>query len=148
MITSAIEYIQDYISSEYFYFLDSKLKEQAEVILQFWCNETGNEPGTAQIETAFRKAAQLEIDLNVKKGIPEIVKEFYTFLSSSGKIPAAQEWGRMVTLYEDEYRESFRDDGSVRGTTHVKKYSDTGRNDPCPCGSGKKYKKCCMGLIS
>ena len=20
----------------------------------------------------------------------------------------------------------------------------TGRNDPCPCGSGKKYKKCCM----
>jgi hypothetical protein len=20
-----------------------------------------------------------------------------------------------------------------------------GRNDPCPCGSGKKYKKCCMG---
>ena len=19
----------------------------------------------------------------------------------------------------------------------------TGRNDPCPCGSGKKYKKCC-----
>src|SRR5205823_13028254 len=19
-----------------------------------------------------------------------------------------------------------------------------GRNDPCPCGSGKKYKKCCM----
>jgi len=21
----------------------------------------------------------------------------------------------------------------------------TGRNDPCPCGSGKKYKQCCMG---
>jgi SEC-C motif len=21
----------------------------------------------------------------------------------------------------------------------------TGRNDPCPCGSGKKYKKCCLG---
>jgi preprotein translocase subunit SecA len=20
---------------------------------------------------------------------------------------------------------------------------DSGRNDPCPCGSGKKYKKCC-----
>lgn len=23
-----------------------------------------------------------------------------------------------------------------------------GRNDPCPCGSGKKYKKCCMGSDS
>ena len=21
---------------------------------------------------------------------------------------------------------------------------ETGRNDPCPCGSGKKYKKCCI----
>ena len=21
----------------------------------------------------------------------------------------------------------------------------TGRNDPCPCGSGKKYKRCCGG---
>ena len=20
---------------------------------------------------------------------------------------------------------------------------EIGRNDPCPCGSGKKYKKCC-----
>lgn len=23
------------------------------------------------------------------------------------------------------------------------KYENVGRNDPCPCGSGKKYKKCC-----
>lgn len=22
--------------------------------------------------------------------------------------------------------------------------SKPGRNDPCPCGSGKKYKQCCM----
>ena len=22
-----------------------------------------------------------------------------------------------------------------------------GRNDPCPCGSGKKYKKCCGGQL-
>ena len=25
----------------------------------------------------------------------------------------------------------------------VKKGKKVGRNDPCPCGSGKKYKKCC-----
>lgn len=29
-------------------------------------------------------------------------------------------------------------DGTVRGTS-----SSVGRNDPCPCGSGKKYKQCC-----
>ena len=22
-----------------------------------------------------------------------------------------------------------------------------GRNDPCPCGSGKEYKKCCLGKL-
>lgn len=22
----------------------------------------------------------------------------------------------------------------------------TGRNEPCPCGSGRKYKKCCGGF--
>jgi len=25
-----------------------------------------------------------------------------------------------------------------------KNYAHTGRNDPCPCGSGKKFKRCCM----
>jgi preprotein translocase subunit SecA len=25
----------------------------------------------------------------------------------------------------------------------IKKAERVGRNDPCPCGSGKKYKKCC-----
>ena len=27
--------------------------------------------------------------------------------------------------------------------TIVNKAPKVGRNDPCPCGSGKKYKKCC-----
>jgi uncharacterized protein YecA (UPF0149 family) len=27
------------------------------------------------------------------------------------------------------------------------KSNNVGRNDPCPCGSGKKYKKCCISKI-
>lgn len=30
-----------------------------------------------------------------------------------------------------------------KGTTYVRKEKKVGRNDPCPCGSGKKYKNCC-----
>jgi len=30
---------------------------------------------------------------------------------------------------------------SGEGSSRTK--SRVGRNDPCPCGSGKKYKKCC-----
>ena len=28
---------------------------------------------------------------------------------------------------------------------YVREKEKVGRNDPCPCGSGKKFKKCCMG---
>ncbi|MFC6049659.1 SEC-C metal-binding domain-containing protein, partial [Methylobacterium hispanicum] len=27
-------------------------------------------------------------------------------------------------------------------------YRDVGRNDPCPCGSGKKFKKCCLDKVA
>ena len=30
---------------------------------------------------------------------------------------------------------------------YAREVSKLGRNDPCPCGSGKKYKKCCLGKV-
>ena len=38
---------------------------------------------------------------------------------------------------------SHRDEGNSRGTTVRRQSEKIGRNAPCPCGSGKKYKKCC-----
>jgi len=35
------------------------------------------------------------------------------------------------------------DEGRPKQSPVVKSGPDVGRNDPCPCGSGKKYKKCC-----
>ncbi|MCB1611648.1 MAG: SEC-C domain-containing protein, partial [Xanthomonadales bacterium] len=32
--------------------------------------------------------------------------------------------------------------GGVRGEPIVRGSAKVGRNDPCPCGSGKKYKAC------
>ena len=26
----------------------------------------------------------------------------------------------------------------------IVRHAHVGRNDPCPCGSGKKFKKCCL----
>ena len=34
-------------------------------------------------------------------------------------------------------------DGTLKKKPVVNKEAKVGRNDPCPCGSGKKYKKCC-----
>ena len=35
-------------------------------------------------------------------------------------------------------------DADRRDNRALPQHSKVGRNDPCPCGSGKKYKKCCL----
>lgn len=50
---------------------------------------------------------------------------------------------------EDKAREALEPDFTLEdrfGEPDVafNPYRDVGRNDPCPCGSGKKYKKCCL----
>lgn len=58
--------------------------------------------------------------------------------------------------YEHHETSRFRKDGSGQwlfidgdgeqkrvGAQLVRQGPKTGRNDPCPCGSGKKFKKCC-----
>ena len=39
---------------------------------------------------------------------------------------------------------SHGEDGTAAAKTPVRKNVKVGRNDPCPCGSGKKYKNCCL----
>lgn len=48
------------------------------------------------------------------------------------------QWEKIFTAEERKalYKEQ-RESGTIR------KEKKIGRNDPCPCGSGKKYKKCC-----
>jgi uncharacterized protein YecA (UPF0149 family) len=41
--------------------------------------------------------------------------------------------------------DSAHETGQVTSTTYRHQDEKVGRNDPCPCGSGKKYKKCCEG---
>ena len=46
---------------------------------------------------------------------------------------------------EQDYEEIKRNflEMYTRAHTPFVKDKTPGRNDPCPCGSGKKYKKCC-----
>ena len=40
-------------------------------------------------------------------------------------------------------KNKITNDSSENPTKTIKKGEKIGRNDPCPCGSGKKYKQCC-----
>ncbi|GAB1455216.1 MAG: YchJ family protein [Spirochaetia bacterium] len=54
---------------------------------------------------------------------------------------------------KDEHKETARfikkdgtwlyESGDVKTATVVRAGPKVGRNEPCPCGSGKKYKQCC-----
>ncbi|MFC4804034.1 SEC-C metal-binding domain-containing protein [Filifactor villosus] len=48
------------------------------------------------------------------------------------------EWDAILT--QDERKEIKKE---YNRTKTIVKEDKVGRNDPCPCGSGKKYKKCC-----
>ena len=51
---------------------------------------------------------------------------------------------REDATFRRENGEWFYLDGDVHGHTPYRRESPKiGRNDPCPCGSGKKHKKCC-----
>ena len=39
--------------------------------------------------------------------------------------------------------EGVTNDGKDKAKSGPKKVKKIGRNEPCPCGSGKKYKQCC-----
>jgi len=55
-----------------------------------------------------------------------------------------EEIHREISRFERERGEWFFVEGRILGPeTYVRPEPKTGRNDPCPCGSGKKYKKCC-----
>jgi uncharacterized protein YecA (UPF0149 family) len=67
------------------------------------------------------------------------LSEWYSFLPKDRKDGTDDEDGR---------RREGLDDG-VAGfpyvlAPHINPLRAVGRNDPCPCGSGKKFKKCCL----
>jgi uncharacterized protein len=51
----------------------------------------------------------------------------------------------LMNVYE-YFRKEREDDLRVDAPESPRSTAKTGRNDPCPCGSGKKYKKCCGGV--
>jgi SWIM/SEC-C metal-binding protein len=45
--------------------------------------------------------------------------------------------------FEPDKPEDISDLEKLLNPPQVAKSEKIGRNDPCPCGSGRKYKKCC-----
>ena len=58
--------------------------------------------------------------------------------------PEDEDWSWGDDLDDDEFEiEDYDIDSFDKKLVPLVKPPKIGRNDPCPCGSGKKYKKCC-----
>jgi len=50
---------------------------------------------------------------------------------------------KAVGITEEDIRDLLVEIQSSKETPIRREGTKVGRNDPCPCGSGKKYKRCC-----
>lgn len=51
---------------------------------------------------------------------------------------------RICLQQESSYELAYQDVGTGPTAAPLHREKHVGRNDPCPCGSGKKYKRCCQ----
>lgn len=85
-------------------------------------------------ETYYRKALETASDKDEREAVLERL------------VPLLRELGRKEEaekLIIDASRRTYVPNPPVFPETQ--RAPKTGRNEPCPCGSGKKYKKCCGG---
>ncbi|WGM39327.1 DUF1186 domain-containing protein [Caulobacter sp. NIBR1757] len=86
------------------------------------------------LKHAIAKPKDLEPFRRARLGYIEDVlvalEPFQEFTEDDGGFPYSQD--------EDFWR------APIIGEPVINPFRNVGRNDPCPCGSGRKYKKCCL----
>ena len=86
---------------------------------------------------------RLDLPLSIKAQTPVILRPFIEDLGRRGRLAESQTLSALIHALTPEYQQ--RIEGKTPTLTRAA--AKIGRNDPCPCGSGKKYKKCCLNLL-
>jgi len=86
---------------------------------------------------------KLNVPADVRTRIPEILAIFLRGLQDQGRLAGGASLGTFVLALGPAFRKRCAPDGGVLVPPVRNSAPALGRNDPCPCGSGKKFKKCC-----
>ena len=90
--------------------------------------------GQTQARSAYRETAAVHEDAG-GYGVGENVRATADAVGGGASVAAGGEMAAAAAQAQGE--------GAAKVKTIVRETARVGRNDPCPCGSGKKYKKCC-----
>lgn len=142
------EFWEEYSSTEqkiYDYILshpDEKLEGSvASLVEKFQCNPVIFEGFLDGINTSLNNPMDLEkvtMDTEISLDI-DYKKLFFNMLKAEADyLFNLESWINILSIEE---RNSIYKD--FKRSKIVVKEKAPGRNEPCPCGSGKKYKKCC-----
>ena len=81
--------------------------------------------------------------------VPAVLRAFFEHLETDQVVPQIFEIRQSLEATVDEFLETVRTGENVHHHRHhrrqdpvVHQAEKTGRNEPCPCGSGKKFNKC------
>jgi hypothetical protein len=98
---------------------------------------------------AFSEADVVEAFTRTKPTLQHYTRNWLDFYSPSAIAQRQARWQREARRQEepDDPEQDLLDDDLLDllpVEPIVRSEPKIGRNDPCPCGSGKKYKKCCL----
>jgi hypothetical protein len=91
----------------------------------------------------LERVARLEIPVSLRASVPALCADLLAGLEAEGRLGGGATLGRTVRALRGAYLEA----AEGRTKPLVRPGARIGRNDPCPCGSGLKYKKCCLGRL-
>jgi preprotein translocase subunit SecA len=113
-----------------------QLSERYDMPVEFMCGfiDGINEAIATPVDIeALEETTEVELAIDFEKLFRKMVEYKAEHLYS---LP---QWDNIFS--QDRQKELYTE--QKRSTTFTRKEEKIGRNDPCPCGSGKKYKKCC-----
>jgi len=97
---------------------------------------------TEIVNTVFRSTTSVENFEQFINQLPQtLVHDEVSVLGAGGGAPQAQQGGGR-NMHPGILAQSSQPSG-MGGAMQAVADDKVGRNDPCPCGSGKKFKKCC-----
>lgn len=88
-----------------------------------------------EVRSGVQALAGLDLSSDERAGVPALIEIFFGVCERAGRLSGGEQLGAYA---------------HVTATAHllkkkqIKRTIKVGPNEPCPCGSGKKYKKCCQ----
>lgn len=120
------------------------VKHEIDFLLSTIAPETREEGERSEIEKWSRESQWLGLHVReTQGGGPEDTKGTVEFVARFAQHGQENLHHELATFEKRDGVWLFVDGTTPEAKTVVREGQKVGRNEPCPCGSGKKYKKCC-----